>query len=197
MLGSNEPFLAALRAADRRVRTIAATALDPWIHDLTADHPVRPTCGRCSWSWPCCCGRSTSRCAACRSGGANSHRLAAGWAGSAAAAERPGHGPRPRKGCSPPAAGSGGGDSRAAIRSTTTATAESEPGLNTVTAAGPTSAAPDAPAPAASTAPRPPAPSAPPSEPPAVRDPVSAPPEATPADTMARLREAKRRSRER
>ena len=57
----------------------------------TADRPVdprpdgheprSPTCGRCCWSWRCCCGRSTSRCGGSRSGGASSPRRAAGSRG--------------------------------------------------------------------------------------------------------------------
>ena len=61
---------------------------DPWIHDLEDDRVVHRAVAVAARSWPCCCGRSTSRCGACRSGGGSSpmrgrwvgRRLAAGAA---------------------------------------------------------------------------------------------------------------------
>ena len=66
ILGANEPFLAALRAATggEAIEDVAQV----WTHNLTR-RAGSPTCGRCcSWS-PCCCGRSTSPSGASRSAG--------------------------------------------------------------------------------------------------------------------------------
>ena len=73
------PFLAAL-CGRRPAGGRSTLPADPWIHDLHDDHAARPTSGRCSWSWRCSCGRSTSRCGASRSGGASSPTRGAGWA---------------------------------------------------------------------------------------------------------------------
>ncbi len=57
------------------------TALGPVGPRPDRDEPLRPTSGRCCSSSRCCCGRSTSRCAASRSGGASSPPRAAGSTG--------------------------------------------------------------------------------------------------------------------
>ncbi len=194
-LGSNEPLLASLRAATGG--TIAATALDPWTHDLTATSQFADL-----WPWLLILAlllwpldialRRMSL-------GRREFASARSWVGGIGR-RRGATGPRTATAEGMLAASSRvrRGGSRAAIRSTTTATSGSELDGNIVPApAAPAPASPGAQAPAASTAPPPPASSGPPSEPPPVRDPVSGPAETTPADTMARLREAKRRSRER
>ena len=78
-LGTNEPFLAALRTATGGSEVDDARRP---VDSTTCGRRSRsPTSGRCCWSWRCCSGRWTSPCGGCRSGGASSRPLAPGSAG--------------------------------------------------------------------------------------------------------------------
>ena len=168
-----------------------------------------PICGRCCSSWPCCCGRSTSRSGACRSGVARSRPPARGCAASAAAGAAS---PRARaraRACSRRAAGR-----RRARRGPRLRGEPADERRRAATEAATATAArrrrPSPPRPrrpaVATPAPAPPAPASPPprrrpsprraAPPPATTSPPP-PAAAEPADTMARLRDAKRRARER
>ena len=189
----NEPFLAAVRTRDRRVGRRDAAG------PVAARPDARPagsrTSGRCCWSWRCCCGRWTSPCGACRSGDASSRRPVAGSAASADGADASRRGPRRAKGCSPPAERATSSATRAAMRAEPEAIEATDLGSGAVAT---TAAESPAPSPSSTKVAPPVSPPVAPTAPTAA--PASSPapaPAPEPTDTMARLRDAKRRARER
>ena len=99
VLGTNEAFLATLRAATagRAIETPA----EPWIARPDDERRLDRPLAAGSWSSPCSCGRSTSPCGGSRSAGASWPTRGAGWP-----VGRDGRWRRARarsRGCSPPA----------------------------------------------------------------------------------------------
>ena len=197
LLGTNEPFLTALRTRDRRKRDRdPARPVDPRpADDVALDRPVAAAAGPRA----ACSGRSTSPCGASRSGGASSRRPGAGSAAL----------PRRRRAT---AARTATGESLLATRARATS-AETRAALRRHARRGGRAARRHGDDPGAQTGEAAP-PVAPPSSATAAPAPVdaappsTAPPPATPAapatgpaapasDTLARLRDAKRRARER
>jgi uncharacterized membrane protein len=205
LLGPDEPFLAALRSATGG--GLVETPLDPWTHDLTATNrytdlwPLLLLVALLLWPLDIALRRVSI--------GRREVAAARDWVGGA----------RRRRGSTAPRTATGeglfaarerasGAPSRAAIRTAPTEAVVTTSESATATAAAPArpKAVPVAPATKRAPAPTPepaPAPATRPAPPPqgtpaADRPPEpAAPPSSDPADTMARLRDAKRRARER
>ncbi len=193
LLGPDEPFMAALRSATGG--EVVETALDPWTHDLTATNrytdlwPLLLLIALLLWPLDIALRRVSI--------GRRELVAARGWLAGA----------RRRRGSTAPRTATGeglfaarerasGAPSRAALRTSPTEATVTSPAAPTATA---TPAASRATKPATRPAPAPAAPAAPGSSPkPAgTAEPAATPAAADPSDTMARLREAKRRARER
>ena len=205
LLGADEPFLAALRSATGG--GVVETPLDPWTHDLTATNrytdlwPLLLVIALLLWPLDIALRRVSI--------GRRELVAARGWVGGA----------RRRRGATAPRTATGeglfaarerasGSPSRAALRAAPTEVAATGTGPQTVVtpvpgaaaaqpvskpAAGPAAGA--RPINARTTGPAAPARPAPAPGPAAPPEPAPAPGE--PSDTMARLRDAKRRARER
>jgi uncharacterized membrane protein len=180
LLGANEPFLASLRSATGG--TVIAAPKDPWIHDLTATNrftelwPLLLVLALLLWPLDIALRRMSL--------GRRDLAAARGWV----------TGLSRRRGAAAPRTATAEVMLAASgrVRSSETRTAlraSVEPAQTAVPAATAAAAAPALPAPPA----QPATPAAPPSPPTAASSSTSAPAE----DTMARLRDAKRRARER
>ena len=197
LLGSDEPFLAGLRSATGG--EVVETALDPWVHDLTATNrytdlwPLLLLLALLLWPLDIALRRVSI--------GRREFAAAGAWVRDI---------PR-RRGSTAPRTATGeglfaarerasGAPSRAALRATPTEPSPTTPTSQAATAVAPrqrsvspapTTPVPAAPAPSAAAA-VPPAPSAPPAP-----GAPAAPAAPAAPDTIARLRDAKRRARDR
>jgi hypothetical protein len=186
-LGPNEPFLASLRAATGG--TVVSTALDPWRHDLTATDrvtelwPLLLVLALLLWPLDIALRRMSL--------GRREMAAARGWVRDMGRRLRAA-GPRTAtaEGLLAATGRARTSDARAAMRTAASAAPAPE---STASAR----AAPASPTPTAATRPTSAAPPASPTRASAPPPPATTPPPAEAPDTMSRLRDAKRRARDR